>query len=521
MSLQIALFSLFLGTLLLILLSLKWDFRFDVAARLIAAAATVSLLLVLAISRFLESSLLLVGLGVIFHIIVYVGIIAFLFYRDPRRIPPQQGRCIISPADGEVIYTKKLAPGALLESKKRDNTIVLEELHGYGLGAKELWQVGISMKFTDVHVNRAPVAGRVAMIFHRPGRFVSLRRENALNVNERQTILIEGQEIAVAIVQIASRLVRRIESYVQRLEQVDLGQRIGMIKFGSQVDIFFPTEKVPTLAVKKGQRLLAGESVIAQCESTRSEDGVRSCDGMIKYKDRYRHQFATETEWLERNAFERVNSIQSLLENRSITPHKIVELGCGPGALLRELKRRNIGQKYTGIDYSEEAIAYIKKNIPDVEAIRADITSQNFLPDDVFDLVILVHVLQHVENPEKCLESIAKNMRFSYLLVEVPLEDSLTKQLREKRSPSRYFHRSFSFKTFKQLLVSNGLSIIAEKRFAPVYGIETLRVQSVRQGWSKAQYFKKILTSHCVPKYLGLVTKHLHYSHYVALCKKV
>jgi phosphatidylserine decarboxylase len=267
MSPSIAAFTLFLGTAVLILLSLKWDLRFGVAARLVLGSALGSLLFQLGLSRVVGNGILLVGLGIAFHVVIYLGIIFFLFYRDPMRLPPAHGQFIISPADGEVIYTRRLAPGAILQSNKYNRPIVLEELQGSDLSSKELWQVGISMKFTDVHVNRAPIAGHVAMVSHRPGRFLSLRRDDALNLNERQTILIEAPAITVGVVQIASRLVRRIESYVERLDHVDLGQRIGMIKFGSQVDLFFPTANASSLAVEPGRLVLAGKSVIAQLET--------------------------------------------------------------------------------------------------------------------------------------------------------------------------------------------------------------------------------------------------------------
>jgi SAM-dependent methyltransferase len=242
------------------------------------------------------------------------------------------------------------------------------------------------------------------------------------------------------------------------------------------------------------------------------------------YKLRYQNQFAIEAEWLEHNAVKGVNSIQLLLKNKFITPHKILELGCGTGALLRELKKRNIGEKYVGIDYSEEAITYLKKHTQGVEAIKADITSKNFLLDDMFDLVLLVHVLQHLEDPDKCLNSILKKIKFSYLIIVVPFEDSFLNKiirlfLRRKHNSSEHL-QSFNLKTFKQLSALRNLSIIDQRRYAPVYGLETLRVLSARQGWSKFQFFKKMLTSYYLPKYLGPIKKYIYYSHYAVLCQK-
>jgi phosphatidylserine decarboxylase len=124
------------------------------------------------------------------------------------------------------------------------------------------------MVFTDVHVNRTPIAGRVMLVKHRPGKFFSLRREDALNANERQTLLIEKDGLQIAIVQIASRLVRRIEAYVREGEQLEIGQRIGIIKFGSQVDIFVPAARLDSLCLTQDQRLVAGETVIGKLNSS-------------------------------------------------------------------------------------------------------------------------------------------------------------------------------------------------------------------------------------------------------------
>jgi phosphatidylserine decarboxylase len=121
-------------------------------------------------------------------------------------------------------------------------------------------------------VNRAPIAGQVSLVHHRPGQFLSLRRKEALNVNERQTMVIAdaGGDFQICLVQIASRLVRRIESYVSANQQVQRGQRIGMIKFGSQVDLFVPVRAMTSQPdVCEGQRLTAGKSVV--CRISRIE----------------------------------------------------------------------------------------------------------------------------------------------------------------------------------------------------------------------------------------------------------
>jgi phosphatidylserine decarboxylase len=193
----------------------------------------------------------------------YLAALAWLFYRDPERaLPPNAAGHVLSPADGEVIYIRKLVPGQIPIAEKKGKLLLLDDLGQSPLVAQELWQIGISMVFTDVHVNRAPIAGTVTLVNHRPGKFLSLRDPDAAGVNERQTLVIESDHVQVGLVQIASRLVRRIVSYVARGEVIPAGRRVGMIKFGSQVDLFVPVEQCPVLLVKLGDRLTAGVTLV-------------------------------------------------------------------------------------------------------------------------------------------------------------------------------------------------------------------------------------------------------------------
>lgn len=194
----------------------------------------------------------------------YVGFIAWRFYRDPERTPPSDKSIIVSPADGKVIYIRKLAPGSTLRCDKKGAQLYLDELEKTPLVEQELWQIGISMVFTDVHINRAPIAGKVVLAQHRPGKFLSLRLPEAINVNERQTMLFDNGRFQLAIVQIASRLVRQIEAYVKQGEDVAWAQRVGMIKFGSQVDVFVPVKVLPSIEVKEGDELVAGETPLGK-----------------------------------------------------------------------------------------------------------------------------------------------------------------------------------------------------------------------------------------------------------------
>ena len=161
-----------------------------------------------------------------------------------------------------MIYIRRLPAGEPLRSTKNGALMTLDELKNSRIGNEPLWQIGISMVFTDVHVNRAPIPGTVRLVHHRPGKFLSLRLEEALDVNERQTLVLAGNEFEIALVQIASRLVRQIVSYVKEGEGLEHAQRIGMIRFGSQVDLFLPTAYCKALDVTVGDKLVAGETKI-------------------------------------------------------------------------------------------------------------------------------------------------------------------------------------------------------------------------------------------------------------------
>jgi phosphatidylserine decarboxylase len=252
----------FVSIALLFASAVKWSLPVN-KYFLIILSSTVLSLIISFILNYLETNSLIVSIVFLFsQFIFYAGILLFLFFRDPERIPPAITNALVSPADGTVIYINKIPKGELLQSEKKGSILIYDELRGTNLSKSELWQIGISLLFTDVHINRSPISGQVNLLNHRPGKFLSLRHEDAVNVNERQTIVIENKSITIGLVQIASRLVRRIESYISEKEQIKIGQKIGMIKFGSQVDIFVPVERVPDIKIKVGEYIIAGETLI-------------------------------------------------------------------------------------------------------------------------------------------------------------------------------------------------------------------------------------------------------------------
>jgi len=197
-------------------------------------------------------------------------VVASLFFRDPRRTPPADARTILSPADGKIIYIKSLEGDWFPIAVKKGKDIPLAEFLGESFPLEHGFQIGIMMSYLDVHVNRAPISGKVQRIKRLPGSFRSLKHMDSLLENERVFSIISGPEINMGIVQIASRLVRRIVPFIKEGDILSQGDRIGMIRFGSQVDLIIPIRDGLTIIAKVGDYVKAGLSVIARYEDKSS-----------------------------------------------------------------------------------------------------------------------------------------------------------------------------------------------------------------------------------------------------------
>lgn len=186
------------------------------------------------------------------------------FWRTPTRQIMAKDHEIVCPADGNVIYITRVEAGEVPVSIKGKRYSRLEELTKTDLLQKPCWLIGINMTPFDVHKNCAPIHGEVILNQHFKGSFLSLKNDNALTENERNTYVIGNSHVRVGIVQIASRLVRRIDSYVAQGAQVKQGQWLGMIRFGSQVDVIIPIEY--TVHVKLKDQTYAGETILASLD---------------------------------------------------------------------------------------------------------------------------------------------------------------------------------------------------------------------------------------------------------------
>jgi len=192
-----------------------------------------------------------------------IGVAAF--FRDPERIVPQDDRLIISPADGLVSLIAQVEPPAELKVDDGSGT--------RGLPAGLVTRVSIFMSVFDVHINRAPIGGTVRRVVYIPGKFMNADLDKASDDNERQHLLIERPDgMAIGFTQIAGLLARRILPFVKPGDIVATGQRVGLIRFGSRVDVYLPAGTDAKVVL--GQTVIAGETVLAEIGTQKLLEGV-------------------------------------------------------------------------------------------------------------------------------------------------------------------------------------------------------------------------------------------------------
>lgn len=201
----------------------------------------------------------------------------YYFFRDPKRVPPQ-GRFLLAPADGYVLYKTRVESGEIPSPVKRGVTVPLHEWVGKVACPGEGTLIGIYMTALSVHYIRSPVPGSVVEVVPRPAQVENLHQTRTfirllwdmapyeegsryITENARNTIAIDG-EIPVVVVQIADRYVRHCDSFVEVGQKVAAGQKIGMIRMGSQCDLYVPRSAGVTLDCYPRQRVKAGETVI-------------------------------------------------------------------------------------------------------------------------------------------------------------------------------------------------------------------------------------------------------------------
>jgi len=192
--------------------------------------------------------------------IFWIGLIlttwCVYFFRDPARITPISPELVISPADGRIAAVAVgVAPREL------------------GLGEQTRRRISVFMSVFDCHVNRSPVAGRVRKIIYTPGKFLNADLDKASEANERNGFVIESENGAIGVVQIAGFVARRIVCFAKESDALLPGERIGLIRFGSRVDVYLPL--ATNVLVTEGQTAIAGETVLARFGEEPAEQPTR------------------------------------------------------------------------------------------------------------------------------------------------------------------------------------------------------------------------------------------------------
>jgi phosphatidylserine decarboxylase len=192
--------------------------------------------------------------------LVGVTVWVLTFFRDPVRATPQDDALVIAPADGLITLIQRVPPPREMSGPQ-------------GLGEDSMVRVSIFMSVFDVHINRAPIAGMIKAVVYISGKFLNADLDKASEDNERQHILVERDDgVRIGFTQIAGLVARRIVPFVKPGDTVAAGQRIGLIRFGSRVDVYLPAGTSPKVVL--GQRTVAGETVIARIGDSQSVAGI-------------------------------------------------------------------------------------------------------------------------------------------------------------------------------------------------------------------------------------------------------
>ena len=197
-------------------------------------------------------------LSLISDFLGWIGFILTLwcvyFFRDPERVTPKKTNVLISPADGKIVFSGlSKSPENLSDNKQLD-----------------LNRVSIFMNVFDVHVNRIPISGKVIWLKYVPGTFLNASLDKSSENNERMIVKVEvSKGVFIYVVQIAGLIARRIKCDLTENESVTMGQRYGLIRFGSRVDVYFP--KNFNILVNEGQTSISGETIIADFNLTKSK----------------------------------------------------------------------------------------------------------------------------------------------------------------------------------------------------------------------------------------------------------
>ncbi|PNU06489.1 phosphatidylserine decarboxylase [Novosphingobium guangzhouense] len=197
--------------------------------------------------------------------LAFLTVCVLAFFRDPIRVTPQDERAIVAPADGLVTLIGKVSP---------PRELTMDDGSGNAPMPTDLvTRISIFMSVFDVHINRSPISGTIKRVIYIPGKFVNADLDKASEENERQHILVERNDgLRICFTQIAGLVARRIVPFVKPGDIIASGQRIGLIRFGSRVDVYLPAGVEPKVLM--GQKIVAGETVLAELGSAPLIEGI-------------------------------------------------------------------------------------------------------------------------------------------------------------------------------------------------------------------------------------------------------
>ncbi len=192
------------------------------------------------LSAFVTLVFALMGHNLIAYIGLVITVFILSFFRDPERFIPEKPHAVVSPADGKVL--------------------LVEKVHDENYLQKEAYKISIFMNVFNVHVNRIPLTGKVKKIDYRPGKFYAADSTQGLLHNESCATILEANGAEIACVQVAGLIARRIVNWLEVGDEINKGERFGLIRFGSRVDVYLPADI--TTSVEPGQKIKAGETIL-------------------------------------------------------------------------------------------------------------------------------------------------------------------------------------------------------------------------------------------------------------------
>lgn len=251
-----------------------------------------------------------------------------------------------------------------------------------------------------------------------------------------------------------------------------------------------------------------------------AEKLVSGLTGKEHYDRNINESLDRQVAWLQDGAKAKVASIRQLLAKRGFRPGRVLELGSGTGAVIQGIKSEDLGQEYFAVDASETGIGYLQSVDAEIRAGVSDImTTPNPFDENDFDLVVLSHVLEHLEDPVGCLRILRSEVKHSYLVAEVPLEDLWAGRLKSRfqdrsKNPAGHVH-FFRPDSFRAMIADGGYEILDERIYAPALPVGTILRHHRGSGVPKIA--RKLLTQSLLPRICGPLWKRGYHAHHAVL----